>query len=179
MTLNLSTRSIYPFRKPNDRPIYIHKLSNHAPNIIQNLPASISRRLTVISSNKESFTNARPLYNNAPKASGFSEETEYIEEWKSAVRGKRKIRPRKFTWLNSPFSQNVETNIGRRFHTLLRKNFLRSSKLYKIFKANTLKISFNCIPIMSAVIRQQNSAVRAKSHYVKFGLTRLRFSKFP
>ena len=159
VTLNLSTRSFYPFRKPNDRPIYIHKLSNHPPNIIKNLPASISRRLTDISSDKASFANAKPLYDNALKASGFTEEAEYLEERKSAVRGKRRNRPRKITWFNPPFSQNVATNVGRKFRTLIRKHFPRSSKLYKIFNENTLKISYSCMPNMAAVIRQHNSAV--------------------
>ena len=159
MTLNLSTRSFYPFRKPNDRPIYIHKLSNHPPNIIKNLPASISRRLTDISSEKASFADAKPLYDNALKASGFPEETEYLEERKSVVRGKRRNRPRKITWLNPPFSQNVATNVGRKFRTLIRKHFPRSSKLYKMFNENTLKISYSCMPNMAAVIRQRNSAV--------------------
>ena len=115
VTLNLSTRSFYPFRKPNDRPIYIHKLSNHPPNIIKNLPASISRRLTDITSDKASFADAKPLYDNALKASGFSEEAEYLEERKSAVRGKRRNRPRKITWFNPSFSQELETvqNIQR------------------------------------------------------------------
>ena len=93
VTLNLSTRSFYPFRKPSDRPVYIHKLSNHPPNIIKNPPASISRHLTDISSDKASFADAKPLYDNALKASGFSEEAEYIED----PMGKRKNRPRKFT----------------------------------------------------------------------------------
>ena len=163
VTLDLSTRNFYPFRKPNDRPVYIHKLSNHPLNIIKNLPASISRRLTDISSDKASFAHAKLLYDNALKASGFSEEAEYIEEQKSAVRGKRKNRPRIiiifFLWFNPSFSQNVATNLDRRFPTLIRKHFRRSSKLYKIFNANALKISFSCMLNVAVVIRQPNSAV--------------------
>ena len=36
VTFNLSTEKYYPFRKPNDTPLYIHKESNHPPNIITN-----------------------------------------------------------------------------------------------------------------------------------------------
>ena len=167
VTLNLSTRSFYPFRKPNDRPVYIHKLSNHPPNIIKTPPASISCRLTNISSDKASFVDAKPLYDNALKASGFSEEADYIEERKSAVRGKWKNLPRKITWFNSPFSQNVATNVGRRFRTLIRKHFPRSSKLYNIFNANTLKIRYSCMPNMAAVSRQHNSAVMRNARTVQ------------
>ena len=38
VTLNLNSESYYPYRKPNDRPVYIHTQSNHPPNIIKNLP---------------------------------------------------------------------------------------------------------------------------------------------
>ena len=167
VTLHLATRSFYPFRMPIDRPIYIHKLSNHPLNIIKNLPASISRCLTDISSDKASFADAKPLYDNALKAGGFSEEGEYLEERKSAVRGKRRNRPRKITWFNPPFSQNVATNVGQKFRTLIRKHFPRSSKLYKIFNENTLKISYSCMPNMAAVIRQHNSAVRRVARTVQ------------
>ena len=33
-TLNLDNGKHYPYRKPNERPMYIHKQSNHPPNII-------------------------------------------------------------------------------------------------------------------------------------------------
>ena len=33
LSLNLSTESFYPFRKPNDQPLYIHHQSNHPPNM--------------------------------------------------------------------------------------------------------------------------------------------------
>ena len=42
ITLCLATGRYYPYWKPNDRPLYIYCRSNHPPNIIQNLPASIS-----------------------------------------------------------------------------------------------------------------------------------------
>ena len=154
VTLNLSTRSYYPFRKPNDRPIYIHKLSNHQPNIIKNLPASIIRRLTDISSDKASFADAKPLYNNALKASGFSEEAEYLEERKSTVRRKQRNRPRKITWFNPPFSQNVATNVGRKVRTLIQE--LETEQ--NIQREHSQDI-YSCMPNMDAVIRQHNSAV--------------------
>ena len=84
LSLNLSTKSLtrLNFRKPNDQPLYIHHQLNHPPNIIRNLPASISRRLTDISSNKDVFANAKPLYDKALRESGFGVETEYLERQK-------------------------------------------------------------------------------------------------
>ena len=82
VTLNLSTESYYPYRKPNDRPVYIHCQSNHPPNIIKNLPASISRRLTDISSNEAVFEDAKPMYDSALADSGFGERTEFLSDRK-------------------------------------------------------------------------------------------------
>ena len=121
VTLNLSTRSFYSFRKPNNRPIYIHKLSNYSPDIIkiyQHQSAAVSRTYRVT---RHPSPTPSPSRLNALKASGFSEEAEYLEERKSTVRGKWRNRPRKITWFNPPFSQNVATNVGRKFRTLIRK----------------------------------------------------------
>ena len=95
LSLNLSTESFYPFRKPNDQPLYIHHQSNHPPNIIRNLPASISRRLTDISSNKDVFADAKPLYDKALRESGFSAEMEYLERRKEQGRANRRTRSQK------------------------------------------------------------------------------------
>ena len=102
LSLNLSTESCYPFRKPNDQPLYIHHQSNHAPNtgIIRNLPASISCRLTDISSNEDFFADAKPLYDKALRESGFSAETEYLERRMEQGRANRRTRSRKVIWFN-------------------------------------------------------------------------------
>ena len=125
-----------------------------------NLPASISRRLTDISRNKDVFAYAKPLYDKALRESGFSAKTEYLERRKEQGRANRRTRSRKVIWFNPLFSQNVATNIGRRFRSLVLKHFSKASKLNKIFNPNTLKVSFSCMPNMAAVIRQHNSTTR-------------------
>ena len=60
ITLNLNNGKFYPFRKPNDNPVYINKQSNHPPTIIRHLPASISRRITTISNDEDIFNEAAP-----------------------------------------------------------------------------------------------------------------------
>ena len=72
MTLNLSNGKYYPYRKPNDRPVYIHKDSNHPPSIIKNLLDSISRRISDISCDIEAFNDAAPVYTNALRSSGYT-----------------------------------------------------------------------------------------------------------
>ena len=67
-TLTLNNGKHYPYRKPNDRPMYIHKQSNNPPNIMKNLPASISRRISDISYDEEIFKKASPAYVDAQKS---------------------------------------------------------------------------------------------------------------
>ena len=50
VTLNLCNGKYYPYRKPNDKPLYINRLSNHPPLILKRLTSAISsRRLANIS----------------------------------------------------------------------------------------------------------------------------------
>ena len=55
MTLNLREGSYRPHRKPNNDPLYINRHSNHPPSITKQLPASISKRISSISSDKSAF----------------------------------------------------------------------------------------------------------------------------
>ena len=41
VSLNLRNGTYHPYKKPNDRLLYIHSLSNHPPNIIKWIPNSI------------------------------------------------------------------------------------------------------------------------------------------
>ena len=71
ITLNLNNGKYHPYRKPNDKPVYIHKQCNLPPNIIKNLPDSISRRVSDISHDKEILNQAAPLYEDALKSCSY------------------------------------------------------------------------------------------------------------
>nr|XP_054750112.1 uncharacterized protein LOC129255808 [Lytechinus pictus] len=77
ITLNLNNGKFYPYRKPNDQPMYVHKQSNHPPSIIKNLPASVSRRVSNISCDEETFKKAAPMYDNALRSSGYADSLYY------------------------------------------------------------------------------------------------------
>ena len=62
VTLDLNTGTFRPFIKPNDTPLYVHKQSNHPPNILKNIPLAINKRLSSISSNDQIFKQAAPIY---------------------------------------------------------------------------------------------------------------------
>ena len=72
ITYNLNNGIYKPYKKPNDRLLYINKSSNHPPQIINQLPKIISDRLSRNSSNKEVFNTAKGEYKEALKRSGYS-----------------------------------------------------------------------------------------------------------
>ena len=73
VTFNLKTGNYCPYRKQNSSLQYIHQQSNHPPSIIKRIPSMISKRLSDISSDKEHYDKAAPIYNEALKNSGFNE----------------------------------------------------------------------------------------------------------
>ena len=156
ITLNLNNGKHYPYRKPNDRPMYIHKQSNHPPNIIKNLPASISRRISDISYDEEIFKKASPAYIDALKSSGYTEGITYLDKQPTK---KKRNRQRNVIWFNPPFSNNVTTNIGATFLKLINKHFPKKSKLNKIFNRNTVKISYSCMPNIASIIKAHNKQI--------------------
>ncbi|XP_030830987.1 alpha-1,3-mannosyl-glycoprotein 4-beta-N-acetylglucosaminyltransferase B-like [Strongylocentrotus purpuratus] len=144
--------------------MYIHKLSNHPPSIIKNLPASISRRIADISCDEETFNEASPAYNDALKASEFAETLTYTKERPTRRKQNRK---RNIIWFNPPFSKNVTTNIGRSFLRLVDKHFPKKSKFNKIFNRNTLKVSYSCMPNVASIIKAHNKQVSSTDDHTK------------
>ena len=57
VTLFLKTGKYYPFRKPDNNPLYINAKSNHPPSIIKQVPASISSRISTLSCDANGFQN--------------------------------------------------------------------------------------------------------------------------
>ena len=70
---------------------------------------------------------------------------------------KTRKRSRNPLWINSPFSSNVKTNIGKIFLQLLDKHFPKHHKYYKLFNRNNVKISYNCMQNMASVIQNHNT----------------------
>ena len=71
VTFDILENTYEPFRKPNDKPLYIHRESNHPPHIMKNIPISVNKRLTNISSNEILFDKHKQDYQIALKQSGF------------------------------------------------------------------------------------------------------------
>ena len=157
VTFNADNGKYWPYKKPNSQLQYIHTQSNHPPNIKKQLPKMIEKRLSGISYNQEEFDRAKPAYAQALEKSGYKQKLEFQTENSS----KRRQRKRNITWFNPPFSDNVSTNIGRKFLNLLDKHFPPDHKLHPICNRSCVKVSYSCMPNMAAIIKQHNSNVAA------------------
>ena len=70
---------------------------------------------------------------------------------------------RNITWFNPPFSNNVATNIGKEFFSLLAKHFPPSNRLHKIINKQNVKLSYSCLPNMRGIIANHNKRVLNKA----------------
>ena len=160
VTFDLSTGKYKPYRKPNDDPLYTHKHSNHPPSILRQLPASINKRISTLSSDKQVFDDAVQTYQNALGHSNFSHKLEYMPH---VTQQPRRNRLRNIIWFNPPFSKNVKTNIARSFLKLVDTHFPIGNKLHKIFNKNTVKVSYSCMSNVKSIITSHNTRIIRKS----------------
>ena len=152
-----------PYTKPNNIPLYIHKKSNHPPQIIKNIPKSINKRLSEISYDQDSFDKAVPLYQKALNDSGYKHHLAFSPPTASEPpNSDRKNRHRDIIWYNPPFSKNVATNIGRTFLKILDEEFPKGHVLHKIFNRNTVKISYSCMTNLKQNIDGHNKSTLHK-----------------
>jgi hypothetical protein len=108
VTFDLNNGKYRPYRKPNDDPLYINRYSNHPPSIIRQLPTSINKRIALISSDEQTFTESAPAYQNALDHNNFNHDLNYTQHVPQQA---RRNRQRNIIWFNPPFSMNVSTNI--------------------------------------------------------------------
>ena len=153
--LDLENDCFGPFSKPNDKPIYVNSESNHPPAILKNIPLAVNRRLSKISSSKEIFEAAAPLFQNALKKAGYSHKLEFAE---IIIEPKRK-RTKKEIWFNPPYNMNVKTNVGRKFLRMVDKHFPRGSVLHPLFNRSKLKVGYRCMPNMRQKINNHNAKI--------------------
>ena len=162
VTFNLATGKSFPFRKSNNQPLYITVKSNHPPNILRDLPSMINKRLSDLSCNEEKYKKSKRLYETELNESGYKTTLTYTK----TTNVNNRNRAHNIMWFNSPYSQNVKTNIGKAFLKLVKENFPRGLELYKIFNRNTLKLSYSCMSSLSSVIKQHNYRVLSTTENV-------------
>ena len=154
ITFNLSNGTYKPYRKPNDNLLYVNTSSNHLPQIIKQLPTSTAKRLSKNSSRTEIFYSANVEYENALENRGHhSIKLNYTQ---TREKKSKHNRSRNIIWFNPAYSQNVITNVAKRFLNLFDHHFPKSNKLHKIFNRNAVRISYSCTENISCIISSHN-----------------------
>ena len=64
-SLNLNDGSYRSYRKPNEETNYTHINSDHPPSIIKEIPRSVEKRLSILSSSKDISQESAIYYENA------------------------------------------------------------------------------------------------------------------
>lgn len=125
--------------------------------MINQLPKSIAKRISDISSNENVFNQSIPIYQEALQKSGFIDQLTYIiPENNIEENNQKKQRKRKIICFNPPYSINVKTNVGKTFLKLVKKHFHIGNELHKIFNKNTLKVSYSCMSNIASIISSHN-----------------------
>jgi hypothetical protein len=104
VTFDLNNAKHKTDRKPNDDPLYINRHSNHPPSITRRFPTPINKRIALLSSDEQTFTESTPIYQNALRHSNFDHELTYTQD---ASQRTRRNGQRKIIWFNPPFSKSV------------------------------------------------------------------------
>ena len=160
VTFDLSIGKYKPYRKPNDDPLYVNKHSNHPPCILRQLPTSINKRISTLSSDKQTFEDAAPAYQNALGHSNFSHKLEYTPH---ETQRPRRNRHRNVILVQPPFIKNVKTNIARSFLHLVDPHFPAGHKLHKISSRNTVKVSYSRMNNVRSIITNHNTRIIRKN----------------
>ena len=155
--LNLTDGTYKPYIKPNDVPLYVNRESNHPPCIKKNIPISINKRLSALSSSKEIFDSIKPKYQEALNKAGYDFNLEFKKE--EPQNKKKRCRKRKVLWFNPPWSSNVKTNIGAEFLKLIDKHFPKGHPLHKVLNRSTVKVSYRTTPNIKKIIAAHNSKI--------------------
>ena len=149
------------WRKPNSHPLYVHKDSSHPPQCLKEIPNMIEKMISKNSSTKAEFDKVKKEYQNTLKNSGFKVNLQYRPETPKVNTNRRQ---REVTYYNPPWSDNMKTNLGGKFLTLVdeQQEIFKGTVFEKIFKRSTLKISYSTTRNMKAHIAAHNMKILNK-----------------
>ena len=77
VTVNLNDGTYRPYQKPDNISQYIHVESNPPPNIIKQIPKTVEKRLSQLSSNEEIFNESVPFYEDKLHQLGYQQNLNY------------------------------------------------------------------------------------------------------
>ena len=155
VTLNLDNSNYKLCHKSDNEILYIHKDSNLPPSILIQIPTSIEKRISNLSSNETIFNESKEIYQNALEKSDYRQTLKYRPSNEN-VSNRKQIRKRNINWFNPRFSANVKTKVGNYFLNLIRKHSLPRHKFSKLFNRNIIKVSYSCMAIIKIEIHKHN-----------------------
>ena len=149
------------WRKPNSNPLYVHKDSNHPPQVLKEIPSMIEKMVSKNSSSKAEFDKVKREYQCSLKNSGFVKKLQYRPDVPKPKKHKRK---KKELWYNPPWSDNMKTNLGQKFLALVDEceEKFKGTVFEKIFKRATMRISYSTTRNMKAHIASHNMKILNK-----------------
>ena len=135
VTFDLLNHIHKPHGKPNNKPLYINKHSNHPPNILKQLPKSIEKRISETSSNIDVFSRSIKMYNDALHESNFKETLKFvIPAPNNNDENQKRKRKRNIIWFDPPNSKKVKANIGKTFLQLPSNHFPKDTKCIRYLR---------------------------------------------
>jgi len=156
------------YTKPNSSTKYIHSKSNHPASIISNLPSSINKRLSSISSNEKILTQSTYNHQNLLNQSGYKHQLQFLPRTQTNnTQQKSRNRTRKVVWYNPPYSQHVTTKIAKNFFKIMIEEFPKQHPLYKMINKNNIKVSYSCMPNIKQTINAHNNRLLEKQKQQK------------
>ena len=144
-----------PYKKSNEETSHMHVNSGHLSSILWQLPMSIEKQVSSLSSSKETFQETVPYYEPLLSNCGYKEKLNYHDPRPPKLFTKKK-QQRNILWFNPRTSKTVKTKIGKFFLQLIKKNFPKEHKFHKIFNGKTLKLSYSCMPNIKTKINGRN-----------------------
>ena len=142
---NLSNGTYKPYTKPKEKLLHVNASSNHPPHPktnIKQIPISIAKRLSKNLSSIEIFNSVKVEYENALERCRYH--SVKLNCTQTRENKPKHNRSQNIIWFNPPYSQNVITNVAKRFLNLLDHHFPKSNKLHKILNRITVKVSYSC-----------------------------------
>ena len=175
VTYDLNDGTYRPYQKPGNITQHIHVESNNPPNIIKQIPKTIEKHLSQLSSNEEIFNKSAAFYENKLHQSGYQQNLKYtLANTKSHNTRNHK---RNIIWLNHPFSRNVSRKISKYFSNLLDKHFSQNHHLQKIFNRNSVKVNYGCTTSMKTVINNHKKIILGKKPSINISTCNCRYKQ--
>ena len=110
VSLNLNNSNYMPYHKPDNEILYTHKDSNLPLSILKQIPTSIEKSISTLSSNETIFDESKEIYQKALEKSGYWQNLKYHSSNENVNNTKRN-RTRNIIWFNPSFSGNIKTNL--------------------------------------------------------------------